>query len=69
MSDHDALGPDMHPPLGFQDAAPPAADQDLLDRLLDGRLDPASAPPGYGGLARLLAAATVPAMPEELAGE
>jgi hypothetical protein len=52
----------------FEDASP-VADQDLLERLLDGRLDPASAPPGYGGLARLLAAATAPATPEELAGE
>jgi hypothetical protein len=55
----------MHRSLRF----PEAADQDLLDRLLDGRLDPASAPPGYGRLARLLAAATAPAAPEELAGE
>src|SRR5215217_8527428 len=66
MNDEDALGADMHRLLGFPEAAP-AADQDLLDRLLDGRLDPASAPPGYGGLARLLAAATAPATPEELA--
>jgi hypothetical protein len=58
----------MHRPLGFLEAAP-AVDQDLLDRLLDGRLDPASAPPGYSELARLLAAATAPAAPEELAGE
>jgi hypothetical protein len=69
MSDDDALGADMHPPLGFLEAALPAADQDLLDRLLEGRLDPALAPPGYGGLVRLLAAATAPAAPEELAGE
>jgi hypothetical protein len=63
MNDEDALGVDMHRLLGF------LADQDLLDRLLEGRLDPASAPPGYGGLARLLAAAAAPAAPEELAGE
>jgi hypothetical protein len=69
MSDDGALGIDMHRPLGFPKAAPPADDQDLLDRLLDGRLDPASAPPGYGRLARLLAAATAKAAPEELAGE
>jgi hypothetical protein len=69
MSDDDALGPDMHRPLGFLDAALAADDQDLLDRLLDRRLDPASAPSGNGGLARLLAAATAPATPEELAGE
>ena len=30
---------------------------------------PGSVPPGYGRLARLLAAATAPAAPEELAGE
>jgi hypothetical protein len=69
MSDDDALGPDMHPLLGFLEGAPPVADQDTLERLLEGRPDPTSAPPGYGGLARLLAAATAPAAPEELAGE
>jgi hypothetical protein len=69
MSDDDALGADMHRPLGFLEAAPPTADQEILERLLDGRLDPASAPPGYGGLARLLAAATGKAAPEELADE
>jgi hypothetical protein len=68
MSDDGALEADMYRPLGFLEAAP-AADQDILDRLLDGRLDPVSAPPGYGGLARLLAAGTAPAAPEELAGE
>jgi hypothetical protein len=69
MSDDDALGADMHRLLGFPEAAPPAADQDVLDRLLDGRLDPGSVSAGYGGLARLLAAAAAPAAPEELAGE
>jgi hypothetical protein len=68
MDSEDALT-DMHRLLGPREAAPPAVDQDLLDRLLEGRLDPASAPPGYGGLARLLAAATAPAAPDELAGE
>jgi hypothetical protein len=69
MSDHDALGADMHRLLGPLEGAPLATDQDLLERLLEGRLDPPSAPPGYGGLARLLAAATAPAAPQELAGE
>jgi hypothetical protein len=69
MSDQDALGPDMHPLLRFLESRPPAAGQDTLDRLLDGRLDPAKAPAGYGELARLLAAATAPPTPEELAGE
>jgi hypothetical protein len=68
-SDEDALQFDMHRLLGFLEAAPPVADQDVLERLLDGRLDPASVPPGYGGLARLLAVAAAPAAPDELAGE
>src|SRR5215207_2138450 len=69
MSDDGALGLEMHPLLGSLEAAPPAADQDALERLLDGRLGPGSAPPGYGGLARLLTAAAAPAAPDELAGE
>jgi hypothetical protein len=59
----------MHRLLGFLGAARPVADQDMLERLLAGRLDPADAPAGYAGLARLLAAATGPATPKELAGE
>jgi hypothetical protein len=69
MSDDHALEPDMYPLLGSLEPTPPADDQDLLERLLDSRLNPASAPPGYGGLARLLAAATAPATPEELTDE
>jgi hypothetical protein len=69
MRGNDALEADMRRPLEFPEAGLPAADQDLLERLLDGRLDPALAPPGYGGLARLLAAAIAPAGPEELVGE
>jgi hypothetical protein len=68
MSHDDALEPDMHRLLGPPEPTPPAADQDILDWLLDGRLDPASAPPGYGGLARVLAAVAAPAAPQELAG-
>jgi hypothetical protein len=69
MSDQDALGADMYPLLGSLEGGPSAGDQDTLERLLDGRLDPGSVPPGYGGLARLLAAMTAPAAPDELAGE
>ena len=69
MSDDDALGPDVHPLLGSLEPGPSAADQDTLERLLEGRLDPVLVLPGYGGLARLLAAATAPATLEELAGE
>jgi hypothetical protein len=68
MSDDDALEPDMHPLLGFLESMP-VAGQDPLERLLDGRLDPALARAGNGELARLLAAATAPATQEELAGE
>ena len=59
----------MYPLLGSLEGGSSAGDQDTLERLLDGRLDPGSVPPGYGGLARLLAAATAPAAPDELAGE
>ena len=69
MSDQDALGADMHPLPGSLAGGPPAGDQDTLERLLDGPIDPGSVPPGYGGLARLLAAATAPAAAQELAGE
>jgi hypothetical protein len=69
MSDDGAVEADMHPPLGPLEPTPPAADQDLLDRLLNSRLNPASAPPGHGGLARLLAALAAPATPEDLAAE
>jgi hypothetical protein len=63
MSDRGALGADMHRLLGLLEAGSPAADQDILERLLDGGLDPASAPPGYRRLARLLAAVAAPAAP------
>jgi hypothetical protein len=69
VSDDDGLHADMHRLLGFLKAASPVTDQDALERLLAGRLDPAGAPAGHAGLARLLAAATAPAAPEELAGE
>jgi hypothetical protein len=68
MSDQDGLVADMHRLLGFLEAVPPAADQDTRERLLAGPLNPADAPAGYAGLARLLAAATAPATPKELAG-
>jgi hypothetical protein len=69
MSDEDGLLADMHRLLGFLEAAPPAADQDTVERLLAGRLDPGDAAPGYAALARWRATATAPATWEELAGE
>ena len=44
---------------------PLALDDASVDRLLSG----AGAPPGYAGVARLLAAAVAPPTPEELAGQ
>jgi hypothetical protein len=52
--------------LGGED--PLALDDDSADRLLDGRLDPADAPPGYVEVAAVMAAVTAPGRPNELAG-
>ena len=48
---------------------PLALDDASVDRLLSGTLPAAAAPPGYAGVARLLAAAVAPPTPEELAGQ
>jgi hypothetical protein len=69
MSAEDALVADMHRLLEFLQAAPPVADQATVERLLAARLGPSDVPPGFEGVARLLAAATAPAAAEELAGE
>jgi hypothetical protein len=69
MSGEHALPNKMRRLLASLRHPPPAVDQDTADRLLTGRLDPADAPPGYDAVARLLAAATAPASPDELAGE
>jgi hypothetical protein len=69
MRDGDALPDDMRRLLASLRSTPPPVDDDTIDRLLAGRLDPADAPPGYAAVARLLAAATAPAGRDELAGE
>lgn len=46
-----------------------ALDEGTAERLLTGRMDSADAPPGYGGAAAVLAAASAPPDAEELAGE
>jgi hypothetical protein len=46
MNDDDALEADMHLLAGPLEATLLAAHQALLDRMLAGRLDPASTPPG-----------------------
>ena len=47
----------------------PALDDDTVERLLAGRLDPDDAPPSYAEVARLLRAAAAPPCPDELAGQ
>jgi hypothetical protein len=65
MDGHDASSADMRrPPLND----PLALDDASVDRLLSGTLPAASAPPGYAGVARLLAATVAPPTPQELAG-
>jgi hypothetical protein len=48
---------------------PLALDDASVERLLSGTLPAASAPPGYAGVARLLAATVAPPTPRELAGQ
>jgi Sigma-70 region 2 len=60
--------------MGVDDAAgagagPPALDEETAERLLAGDLHPADAPPGYGEIAAVLAAAKAAASPDELAGQ
>jgi hypothetical protein len=55
----------MHAP----DRDPLALDQGTAERLLDGTLDPADAPPAYAAVARVLAATAAPPRADELAGE
>lgn len=69
MSVPNALAGEMRRLLASLGSTAPPLDQDTADRLLAVRLDPADAPPGYAALARLLAAATAPPRPDELAGE
>jgi hypothetical protein len=69
MNDDDALPFEMRRLPGSPGSSPPTLDHDTADRLLAGRLDPADAPPGFAAVAMVVAAATAPATPEELAGE
>jgi hypothetical protein len=46
-----------------------ALDEGTAERLLTGRTDPVDAPPGYGRVAAVLAAASAPPGAKELAGE
>jgi hypothetical protein len=66
MDADDASSAEMRQPLPND---PLALDDASVDRLLSGTLPAAAAPPGYAGVARLLAAAVAPPTPRELAGE
>ena len=48
---------------------PSDLDDNTAERLLSGQIDAADAPPGFGRVAEILAAATAGATPSELAGE
>jgi hypothetical protein len=69
MSRARALANTMRRLLTSRKPMPAPLDQETADRLLAGRLDPADAPPGYGEVARLLAAASAPPTGDELASE
>jgi hypothetical protein len=66
MDADDATSAEMRPPP-FTD--PLALDDASVERLLSGTLPAAAAPPGYAGVARLLAATVAPPTPRELAGQ
>ncbi len=68
MSGGDGMPAEMRRLLHKLGADPLALDDDSADRLLAGRLDPADAPPGYAEVAAVMAAATAPGSPHELAG-
>ena len=69
MTAKDAVVSDMRHLLAFHRPPPAVQDQATAERLLAGRLDPADASPADARLVRLLAAATGPAIPDELAGQ
>jgi hypothetical protein len=68
MATDDASSADMRRPASAPDADPLALDEETVERLLAGDLPPDQAPPGYAEVAALLAAASAPARPSELAG-
>ena len=65
------MGPDGVFPAEMPErgpALPGALDDNTVERLVCGRVEPDDAPPGYAGVARVLQAAGGPAEPDELAG-
>lgn len=65
MNSRDGSSPDMNESL----PTPSDLDADTAERLLSGQIDAADAPPGYAGVARVLAAASANATAMEAAGE
>ena len=68
MGPDDASPPDMRR-FSTPGADPLALDEDTVERLLTGDLQPHQAPAGYAEVAALLAATVAPPRPEELAGQ
>jgi len=68
VSPTDGLPDDMHRPFAARRDVL-TLDEDTASRLLAGHLDRGDAPPGYGAVADVLAAAAAPARPRELASE
>jgi hypothetical protein len=69
MATDDASSADMRPLSAASDADPLALDEETVERLLAGDLPPDQAPSGYAEVAALMAAASAPARPSELAGK
>ena len=69
MDANDAWASEVTPLRAKPDQDPLALDEDTAERLLAGDLSSAQAPPGYGEVAALLAAAVAAPSPAELAGQ
>jgi hypothetical protein len=68
VTPNDGLPDDMHRPFAARRDVR-TLDEDTASRLLAGQLDPSDAPPGYGGVTKLLASVAAPTRPHELAAE
>lgn len=69
MGPDDASSAEMRRAFTHPDADPLALDDETVERLLAGELPSAEVPPGYAGVAELLAATVASPTPEELAGQ
>lgn len=69
MDADDAAAAEVRPPFAHLGLDPLALDEDTAERLLNGELPPAQAPPGYAEVVALLAATLAAPSPAELAGQ